>query len=633
MNRLHLGHLSVGRELGLRCDPIPGESFPSYAERLCLCQPPSTEASVNLLLARTGLVPAEHHKARLYGYGTALSPEHLERFARVTGNSEKVIGATLLTHYAGVCLTLPDVTSADPDFARALAHGNWVYGAGTHVGPCCLAAPWADAPDGVEHDGLQRAWMLRWKLPWVFLCPEHERFLLGVCPRCGQRPGNHRNDLGAMPRFSSLPPRAGVCMNPRAPGERGAGRDSLPCGYDLTKAPVTRVSQVRLLETQCTLDRILAGQTPEVDGHPIAPLEVFEHLRSLVSLALHVARADDLGPLQPEVEAAFERHTRKREAARGNKTPGRKGTPVHPYKAAPTDPLLMAATLPLAMDILMAPGRAEREARIAGLAARVREVKRGQAWQLAEYFHFTGPVLEAYGAQLTANAQTPRRLGRHAHNRKPYSCTADHIPPQLWPEIYRERFAHFFVASDTWTDKKIGLLETSARRFISMMLAQVVASLDRVGAAQALGLPPSHAAGLYNKAMGIVRAGGHLEAFDAALVALAEELSAREHRVNYKARRQALAGFCEVTPEQWASMRVTRGTGSAAQRRGAAAWIWSSLVLLDPLDSPALTTKDHRERAARIAGYARFRQVYLEVLRPDLDELAHQVLAQAMRPA
>lgn len=617
MSRLNLGTLSVGRTLGLRCDPVAGESFSSYAERLCICQPRSTKASVKLLLARAGLVRAEHHKAKLYGYGVALSQDHLEKFARVTGNSEEAIGATLLTHYAGVCLTLPDVDLADPDFARALAHGNWVYGAGTHVGPCCLATPWVPPPEEEEQDGLQRAWMLRWKLPWSFLCPEHGRFLLGECPRCHQRPGNHRVDLGAMPRFASQPPRPGVCMNARAPGERGGGRDSLPCGYDLVKAPQIPVTQARLLETQATLDRLLAGQPLEIDGREVPPLEVFGHLRSLVSLTLHVGQVGDLGPLQAEVETAFEHHTRKREQAREEKTPGIKGTSVHPYKAAPTDPLLMAATLPLALDILTAPGRKERAARIAGLVSQARDVKRGQAWQLADYFHFGGPVMEAYGVHLTTNAQAPRRLGRYAHDRQPYSFTPDHVPAQLWPEVYHDRFALFFVKSD--------LKEASSRRFVSMMLVQLVTPLDRAGAAQVLDLPSTHANGLYNKAMGVVRAGDDLQAFDEALRSFARELSDREDRVDYGARRRALATFTEVSREAWLAVDPRIGIKSDARRRNAAAWVWAYLTLGAAEMSPALNTGVQSASAKEL--YGRFVQSTECENRPALERLAWEVLA------
>ncbi|WP_345464140.1 hypothetical protein [Deinococcus carri] len=96
-------------------------------------------------------------------------------------------------------------------------------------------------------------------------------------------------------------------MNP-APQGRSSPGVSASCGWDLTQVPTTAVTQRRLLDAQRTVNRLLAGEGLPVAGQPTPPLEIFGHLRSLVSLALHVAQPTDLGALQAEVQAAFEEH-------------------------------------------------------------------------------------------------------------------------------------------------------------------------------------------------------------------------------------------------------------------------------------------------------------------------------------
>ncbi|WP_168733458.1 TniQ family protein [Deinococcus sp. Arct2-2] len=617
--RLRPAPPGAGRPLPMRCSPVSGESFASFVTRLCAYQPRVLKMSVTTMLARIGLLPQEDHRAFLPGYGLMLSPEHLSTFARVTRLDEQTVAAMLLTHYVGICVTLPDLNPASPDFARRAGLGNWAYLTGTHVGPCCLAQPAATPwPDG---DPLARAGLLAWKLPWSFLCLTHGRFLLGVCPGCGQRPGDQRMELGAMPRFRTHAARPGICMNPASRHRSSPGVSAI-CGYDLTQAPTTAVTGRRLLDAQRTVNQLLAGEPLAVAGELVAPSEVFGHLRSLVSLILHVAQPGDLGQLQAEVDSVFADHVSERDwqrAARREEAPGRKGTSLHPYKAPPTDPLLLAATVPLALDILVAGDLARMGERLAPLAARTREVKGPQARQLARYFHLEGPLATAYDACLADRSHLRRRLGRDTHARPTYAFTPDHVPPELWPEVYRERFAPLLAGSD--------LTETSGRRFVSMVLVQLVSTLDRVGAAQTLGLPPSHAAGLYNKAIGVVRSRGHTAAFDTQVRALASELSARVDRVDYRARRRALTEFRELTPQQWAELGLPQGAGTPTQRRNAAAWVWSHLTLQDPKDSPALASRDSSQRESLREVYRRFRDGDLQRLRPALKRLAEQVQA------
>ncbi|GAA5513083.1 hypothetical protein Dcar01_01809 [Deinococcus carri] len=257
--------------------------------------------------------------------------------------------------------------------------------------------------------------------------------------------------------------------------------------------------------------------------------------------------------------------------------------------------------------------------RLAPLAARAREVKGSQVRQLATYFHFGGMLAGAYDASLADRSHLRRRLGRDAHARPAYAFTPDHVPPELWPKVYRERFALFLTESD--------LTETSGRRFVSMVLVQLVSSLDRVGAARALGLPPSHAGGLYNKAMGVVRSRGHTAAFDEQVRAVAAELSVRPDRVDYSARRRLLADFRELTPQQWAGLGVTGLAGTPVRRRNAAAWVWSQLTLRDAKNSPALSSRNSTQRESHREVYRRFRDGDLERLRPALERLAEEVQA------
>jgi hypothetical protein len=143
--------------------PIPGESFDSwlvaYAARL--------QAGTGELAAAIGL-PLGYLNTQTRVLLTGVLPTTvLDRIAEATGVATDVL--------AGM-FHAPVPTPATPlkPAARAIRN-SWTPTAGTKFCPNCLA-------------GNGGRLQLAWRLPWSFLCLDHNRLLVNACPRCGQPP-------------------------------------------------------------------------------------------------------------------------------------------------------------------------------------------------------------------------------------------------------------------------------------------------------------------------------------------------------------------------------------------------------------------------------------------------------------
>ena len=594
---------SAGRVLASRPKPVPGESLASYVERLCNFQ--SIATPISTMLVRTQLTSRDFHAEKLYGYGVVMSEEQLATFSHVVRLTPEQVKGMLLSIYDTICLDLDGVEALNQESIRVASIRNWSTFAGSNLCPGCIS-----------HD---QAWRVAWKLPWTLICRTHQTFLVNTCPGCGERPGGFRADLGGKPRFVTTPPVPGHCSNPKSEGQRDQGRAATPCGNDLSTVPAVQVTDPSLLDLQSTLDALLEDRPMKVAGSLLPAREVFQQLRSLTSLILYVAQPADLDATQPEVTSAFARmaneRDRRRDGGRDGIVEGEKKIASF-YRAAPTDPLLLAGPMKLAMKIFASDDLDTMVDRLCPIVARLREVLRNKAWNAANDFNFEGPLLKACNVLLTAQAQLPRRLGREAVGALKYDFRPEHVRPLL-PQLEFDRsFKLFFQHTD--------LAENSARKTCSIVLVQMCSEMDRAAAVQVLGFPHSHVNGLYNKAMGVINAGGHTAAFDAAIKETAERLSADPHKFNYQRRRACMDGWMTLTDsllnDEMRNLYLLAPLRMApARARNCVAWVWAEVAGSLPELSPALTDGTKRKQTLTDV-YARFVHTELPTLLPWLEE-------------
>ncbi|MBZ6257916.1 TniQ family protein [Streptomyces olivaceus] len=229
--------LSDLRPLPRSLDPLEDESLPGYLLRL------SYRLSIGPgpLVLRAGLPNSRRDRTTLIripvSFAVSLDEPDSIALCYSTRLSRREADGLLLASLGSRYGALNPVyrgrrphRGRDSFSTRRLQYNNpWVLTTRTQYCPDCLAG------DGSEiQQSLGGAWRRLWRLPPVFCCPRHERFLRRYCHHCGELVQNrHSNDLSARPRDSELHP-----LQCRATPRQGELRAASPaCGADLTQAP------------------------------------------------------------------------------------------------------------------------------------------------------------------------------------------------------------------------------------------------------------------------------------------------------------------------------------------------------------------------------------------------------------
>ncbi|MCX4607727.1 MULTISPECIES: TniQ family protein [Streptomyces] len=233
--------MSELRTLTIRVTPLPGESMDSWLEALarrCWMPLPS-------LLSSLQMPPPE----RIHQLVTGLSEQHLRTLEEG--------------------LRLP-AGRLDQSVAQADLFGRRA--------PRCRFCPQC-------LEETQGRWMLRWWLPWTFVCTRHQALLHPVCPRCKYPPRQ------TMPgEVHRQPP--GQCLHKPT-------RQRLRCGTDLSAArPLPLAPHHHLLSTQEQLDAL------PVHGH--AADSVFANVDRLLARPTTPLSPGDLAALDATSRRAWE---------------------------------------------------------------------------------------------------------------------------------------------------------------------------------------------------------------------------------------------------------------------------------------------------------------------------------------
>ena len=531
----------TSRPLPRSLDPLPDESLPGFLLRLAY----RLRVSPARLVVLTGLsMNMKHRIAAPFSLTMQLAPEARDTFARAARLTRREVADLCLNSLAErypPASTVPDHSRWNPWNRQS----RWVFINATRYCPQCLAG---------DHTEIQRelggAWRKTWRLPLVFACTTHRRFLDYLCPACS-RPAldcaTGNTYLPVLPHWHHRSLHPAQCRVAVRDSDAPAARRPT-CGTKLDN-PRLQASTISipdgLVEFQQRILDILHLSEPDVAtsaGRQTTPAGYFTDLRLMTYLVrASWPRARDLISTQALAEA-IERHT---EEEQRQLTGQRLGHGMHPrdvYDTPPLDPVPCAALLATA-DRLLSCDTANT------LSGHLRHLlSSGRAGWRREFLGSPPDCSEGLRQAIVPVLQT------YVRDRP--------LPPSLPVPIRRTRFGPRHIAQflhDDWYERHFahldGINPIHLRRTAAIHLCQIAAGGSIKNAASLIGIPgtrqsleraQSSATRLHRWA----RTREDPKEFKAALQTLADELEAATDLIDYQRRRGALQNW-HIDRDTW----------------------------------------------------------------------------------
>lgn len=606
--------------------PLPGESFASLMDRNAHLY----EVPLAAFLHRVGHAARENSVSIPSGYGVFLRAELKERIARSLSLKVANLDATLLESFDGRVFEAS--RSADGSFDSVKTRlREWLYLVGSQACPTCVA----------ENEG---AWLLKWRLPWSFACVRHRQFHVLDCPGCQQPFMMGRRDRQIKPAGTMHVPKPGHCSNGLLGSPRGVWAHV--CGFEVVKAPTLSISsESELLTVQQRFDDAVAGDSVGLAGEEVPTLEFFRIVRGLCSLMLYAARVEDvaqiaaitlpdeaLSKLRKRLElrdaTLFKLHREMSENVSSSK---RLAAQKH-SSTMPADPLVMAVLIAASYRVVDSQSVAEFASRVEPLIE-LTMVNRGVKGSDVVTRLGLPPVFQQLFA-LRFGTVRRHRYPPHKLALQPvktlYSFEIRHLPELYWQDRFQRLFARFFEDLELW--------ELTARRTVSLVLAELVSKDSKRRILDQLGVPRGEGRGGVGRALALVRESGRSDEFHEVVHREAEWLSNCADRVDYQARRKQFQDLLALDAVDWAAISgaVGQGPGHEGSRDVmAAAWVWARLVEGDARYAPALLARTTSETGTREM-YRRFvkhsTEIQIELLDAYSRHLLSGGLAGSFRP-
>ncbi len=552
------------RRLGIGVVPAPGESFPSWVDRMAV----RMRTGPGWVIRELGveLLPGGKSVVQAANYGISMSPVELDAVHTATGVAPDTVSAMLLFAYDGTVLDLSSL-------GHGVAGGGvgkraWGLFRGSRCCPACVLAA-----GGI--------WQLWWRLGGAAACPEHRVLLHGECPRCRLplRWSNYRLTI----RTPYPTDWATACMN------WDVGRRRV-CGFPLAELPL-RPASAETLEVQDLYLRAAEGQTLHLAGKEVTPAAWFAEMSQMVGLA-RLAGPRQFPGLDALSEVSVDVWREDHVAGHGQRS--------WPWRACPPSPELAATLLHVLSPVFRAASESEfrdtaswliaatyrrqtryfRPASPGALSPFTRRAimsseHRGEPRVFLGKFLYPEPLLERQGLTL---AHIPSYLNR------------DDVLEQLTPRLAPKRGAE----PGSWLQ----------RRFAALCLVLMVSDVPTwEKAAEGLGLPALAANSYLMGRLAIT----DLLAFREGLIVTGNRLVERG-LADYRARRAALAELTEMPSADWAG-RPGMKVKSERHDRGrvfAASWIWSEFTGGRYDESPAWAAHPEFDAPATPMGSGRF---------------------------
>lgn len=553
--------MNRARPLSRVLAPVPGESFPSFVDRLSALH----QCSRLVMLQSLGIIEDQKNE-KLSGYGVIVSSEKLEQMSVATHVSVDDLRRTLLAHY----FTSDQARNKlDESRMHLVATQEWLYFSGSHFCPMCLK----------EDSG---AWQLKWKLPWSFVCVRHGTYLETHCHQCDKRAGRGKSDRSLTPHFVKHKARPGFCNNPQPKGQAKHGVAAEPCNAALFDVKPSSASTY-LVTLQRRIDQVLDGQPGHIAGEEVSSDAFIKTLRSLCALVLYGAEMDSIVPLAEPERTALENHTKirnRRVAHRKESASPRNEERNRVFIGPPEDPALLAALVTASFAILDAPDLESLTNRLTSIAENCKRRYGKTRWEIANYFSFSGPLAKGFERALATSSKFDRAIGKNssAGRTANYDFEPKHVPQLLWEDLYKKKFKVLLP----------NIQDNHGRRFCSMSLLRLVEEFTWEQAGSYLGLPASSLK-MANKAVVTLNLNDKKEAFSQALHAAAFDLSEQVQKSDFAELRAKLCQLREVPMDDWTSICASAGMSVGETRnKYAAAWLWARMTSGDWTLAPAL---------------------------------------------
>jgi hypothetical protein len=299
------------------------------------------EISPARLVALTGLTTGHHHRElAAFALASHVAPAGREAFAAATRLSDAEASGLFLSVFSQRYRSTAPSAAAQRGTLPTPAEA-WLFTRSSRYCPECLAG------DGSQiQRQLGGPWRKTWRIPVVFACTEHQRFLEHLCPACKQPVLHHRSTNLLRWRDTSLHPTRCRSFTRTRPGRSGG--PVIGCEYWLGKP--SRCKQVELTLPLLDLRRRFltlldpAGpETIECLGTPTTPSQYFTDLRLISYLISATWPLAHDRVCDPALAAALDKHLndQQRKATTQNRL-GRDHVPNYVLKLLHKTPPLPA---------------------------------------------------------------------------------------------------------------------------------------------------------------------------------------------------------------------------------------------------------------------------------------------------
>ncbi|WP_436494284.1 TniQ family protein [Actinokineospora sp. HUAS TT18] len=536
----------MSRPLPRSLDPLPDESITGFVLRLAhrLQIPPARVVEL------TGLNTGHRSSTSALGLAVHVVPAARHAFAHATrltaAETDKLFLSALGDRYpAAQPKRGPNRWGSTTYFDR------WLFTRSTRYCPACLTGE-----DTELGRALGGAWRRTWRLPVVFVCTEHRRYLDHQCPAC-HHPVHLRHG-GGHPQWGTTSLHPTQCRFSGGIGARDAERTACAAWLSAPQHPVGHPAStvsVAMLDLQHRIDAALDPQRPDridVLGRETAARHYFVDLEMMAYLvrvswplgrdfAAYPALADALDEHLADLNARFQA------TVRNPNSTGYNQSVQHFLKSPPLDALACATLLDIADHLLQlgSPHALSTEMRRLlahddrrpGKAAWSRTFLSGRPDCSEGMRQAVAPVLQSYtSARRSRGLSAPIR-------RTPFG--PEHIAQFLQQDWYGKHLRHF-----------TGIAEVHLRRGAALHLCQLAAGGSIKQAAGRLGLPDTPAVldRCHSSAKALhrwTRARPDPHEFDTALHQLVDHLAATPDLIDYDRRRAALRGDWCIDAETW----------------------------------------------------------------------------------
>jgi len=509
----------------------------------------------------------------------------------------------------------------------------------TRYCPDCLAGDGSDLQR--RHGG---GWRRAWRLPVVFACTAHRRYLQHRCATGGHL--IHHREYGFLPGWRAHTLHPTQCRATVGPPAHDPRTAHAACGAWLPEAPAAATPSAAMLRMQRRMLDALdpAGpDTVEVLGQHTSAARYFI---DLVQLSYLIRRswplARDLVP-GAVLADAIEEHLddeQRHIADRCQQTSNDYGMLMqNQHRTPPTDAVACAALLAGA-DGLLALGSPRdltghlrhlltHDPRRPGRADWTRRFLVERPDSSEGLRQAVAPVLQTYARDRRGRAL------RDPIRRTPFG--PEHVAQFLQADWFQHYLAHFD-----------GINLTHLRRTAALHLCQMTAGGSVREAAVRLGLPDTESIHYRcYSSVGAVHAWARQRSdpheFEAAVHDLADHIEASTHRVDYHHRRTALRDWC-IDADAWRHIVaqlppwIDGGKPELGDRKRQCASIivWSRLTGSEHVFAPHPIRDQqpaHRRNAWRLSAYSMFARFRDDCTRPHDIALNHLLVDYAKQLA